>query len=76
MFSLVNDFSVSKNPHHHHNDTKTDDELRQELEQEKMINKSLNTEMAQIVDNMKTLETRHKEFLAIFNKDNKQGLFF
>ncbi|KAH7641276.1 hypothetical protein HUG17_4320 [Dermatophagoides farinae] len=62
----------SNNPHHHHNDTKTDDELRQELEQEKMINKSLTTEMAQIVDNMKTLETRHKEFLAIFNKDNKQ----
>lgn len=70
-------------PHHHHhsdesNDTnnKTVDEWRQELEQEKLQNKSLNAEMLQLVDRLKTFETRHKELLNILNKENKQGNVF
>ncbi|KAH9416802.1 Sperm-associated antigen 5 [Dermatophagoides pteronyssinus] len=59
---------------HSNDNTKTDDEqLRQELEQEKLLNKTLNAEREQLISNIKTFEIRHKELLAILNKDYEKA---
>lgn len=63
--------------HHSNDNTKTDDEqLRQELEQEKLLNKTLNAEREQLISNIKTFEIHHKELLAILNKDYEKGNVF